>query len=72
MTVEVAELEIDDVVTVADLEVPEGVRILDDPGVTVLSIQPPRVELEEEEAVSEEMAEPEVIGQKKPEEEEAE
>jgi len=72
ITVEVAELKIDDVVTVADLAVPEGVRILDNPGVTILSIQPPRVELEEEEAVSEEMAEPEVIGQKKQEEEEAE
>lgn len=70
ITVEVAELDINSVVTVADLEVPKGVRILDDPGITILSIHPPRVEMEEEE-VSEEMAEPEVIGQKKPEEEEA-
>ena len=65
--VDVAALEIGDVLHVSDIEAPKGVTILDDPEEVLVSVQPPRVEVEEEEAVVEE-AEPELIGGK-PEEE---
>ena len=65
--VDVSALEIGDVLHVRDIEAPKGVTILDDPEEVLVSVQPPRVEVEEEEAVVEE-AEPELIGGK-PEEE---
>jgi len=74
ITVEIGELEIGGTVTVADLPVPEGVEILDDPETVVVAIHQPR-ELEEEveeEALEEQMAEPEVITARREEEEEEE
>lgn len=65
--VDVAALEIGDTLHVSDIVAPSGVTILDDPEEVLASVQPPRVEVEEEVVVEE--AEPEVIGGK-PEEEE--
>lgn len=68
--VEVADLDIGDVITVGQLELPKGVKVTDDPGTVVVHVQAPRkpeeVEVEE---VGEEIAEPEVIGGKKEDEE---
>jgi large subunit ribosomal protein L25 len=72
--VEVAHLEIGDVIHIRDLEAPEGVEFLDDEETPVVTVSPPQ-ELEEpetaEEAVFTMEAEPEVIGREKEEEEEA-
>jgi large subunit ribosomal protein L25 len=68
--VDVTPLKIGDSILVKDLQVPVGVKVLTDQESTVLSLAVPRVE---EEAVKpeEELVEPEVIMEKKPEEEEA-
>jgi large subunit ribosomal protein L25 len=74
---DITEMDIGDNLTVADLEAPEGVEILDDPGTTIASIVPPAVlkveeEVEEVEAVEgEEPAEPELVGRGKTAEDEA-
>jgi len=70
--VDVSPLNIGDSILVKDLQVPLDIKVLTDPGATVISLSAPRV-LEEEEAVKPEgeMVEPEVIMEKKPEEEEA-
>jgi large subunit ribosomal protein L25 len=68
--VDMTEMEIGDVVTVADLEdkIPESAKFLEDPSRVVVVVETPRLveeEAEEEEAeelVVEEGAEPEVIG----------
>ena len=65
--VDVSALEIGDVLHVKDIEAPKDVAILDDPEEVLVSVQPPRVEVEEEEVVAE-AAEPELISGK-PEEE---
>lgn len=64
--VDVAALEIGDSLHVKDITAPAGVTILDDPEEVLVSVQAPRVEVEEEVVV--EAAEPELIGGK-PEEE---
>jgi large subunit ribosomal protein L25 len=64
--VDVAALEIGDSLHVKDIAAPKGVTIVDDPEEVLVSVQAPRVEVEEE-AVAE-AAEPELIGGK-PEEE---
>lgn len=65
--VEVSHLEIGDSVYVKDLSVPEGIKILNDPEGIVVSVKPPAAEkVVKEEA--EEITEPEVIREKKPEE----
>ena len=69
---DVAELNIGDVLTVADLRVPEGVRVLNDPGQAVATVQPPMAE--ETPAVAAPVAatttaEPEVLTERKPKEE---
>jgi large subunit ribosomal protein L25 len=64
--VDVAALEIGDTLHVSDIVAPAGVKILDDPEEVLASVQPPRVEVEEE--VGSEAAEPELIGGKPTEE----
>lgn len=75
LEIDVWGMGIGDSLTVADLKVPEGVEVLDDPATTALiSIVPPTVhKVEEEEEVAEEVevaaeeeAEPEVVGRGKP------
>ena len=79
--VDMTNMEIGDVVTVADLEgkLPESAKFIEDPHRVVVVIETPRLvleeeeeELEAEEMVVEEGAEPEVIGRGKDEEEAAE
>ena len=69
--IDVVELGIHDVIHIKDLPVIEGVIYVDDPETTLITIAPPTIHEEEptdEEVV--ESSEPEVIGEKKPEEEE--
>ncbi|HEY3066893.1 MAG TPA: 50S ribosomal protein L25 [Methylomirabilota bacterium] len=70
---DVSALMIGDVLTVAALQVPEGVRILNDAGQAVATVAPPMAE--EEPAVAPTTAaataEPEVLTERKPKEEEA-
>lgn len=63
---DVSNVNVGDSVHVKDLVLPKGVTVLDDPDEILASIVAPAKEIEEE--VSEEAAEPEVIGEK-PEEE---
>lgn len=69
---DVSTLKIGDSLQVKDLIVPAGVRILSDPTLTIFTVKPPFVEKVEEVAPTEEVAEPEVIKQKKEEEVEGE
>lgn len=69
---DVAALMIGDVLTIADLQAPEGVRILNDPGQAVVTVAAPMAE--ETPAVATPAvatAEPEVLTERKPKEEEA-
>ncbi len=68
--VHVEMLKMGEGIRVKDLDIPEGITVLNDPEQTVCSVVAPKVEEEisEEEAASEEAAEPEVIREKKPEE----
>jgi len=69
--VEVGKMKIGDTVYVKDLEVASGIKILNDPELTVLSVVPPAKEEVAEEVPAEgEMEEPEVIKKGKKEEEE--
>lgn len=71
---DVAALMIGDVLTVANLQVPEGVRILNDPGQAVVTVSPPMAEEVAPAAAAETAAvtaEPEVLTERKPKEEEA-
>jgi large subunit ribosomal protein L25 len=80
--IDTTDMEIGDVVTVADLEdeLPESGKFLEDPARVVLVVEAPRAEEEEEEeeellaeeGVEEESAEPEVIGKGKEDEDAAE
>jgi len=72
--VRVDALDIGDSIHVRELIVPTGVKILTDPEMAVISVEPPKVEKPAEEEVEEEAAEPEVIREKPaaPEEEEKE
>ena len=67
---------IGDAVHISDLKVPEGVEVMDDPETSVAVLAAPRAVIEETPAVAElvegeagEVAEPEVIGRGKEEEE---
>jgi len=63
--VEVAHLGLSEGVYVRDIEVPDGVEILDEPDTCVAIVQPPKGAVEEEEEAAEEApAEPEVVGKK--------
>jgi large subunit ribosomal protein L25 len=66
LEVDVSALEIGDSLHVSDIVAPAGVHILDDPEEVLISVQAPRIEVEEE--VEAEEAEPEVIGEKAEEE----
>lgn len=69
---DVTELRIGDVLTIANLKAPEGVRILNDPGQAVVTVAPPMAEEVVAPAVAEVApAEPEVLTERKPKEEEA-
>jgi large subunit ribosomal protein L25 len=73
ISADVTELGIHDVLTVGDLAVPDGVRILNDPGQAVVTVAPPAVEEAPTAAVTavaaETTAEPEVLTERKPKEE---
>ncbi len=67
---DVSALMIGDVLTVADLRVPEGVRILNDPGQAVVTVAPPMAEeVAAPAAAPVATAEPEVLTERKPKEE---
>jgi large subunit ribosomal protein L25 len=69
---DVTNLAIGDVLTVRDLTVPEGVRILNDPGQAVATVSPPMAEEEvvaPVAAAATTTAEPEVLTERKPKEE---
>ncbi|MBL7157197.1 MAG: 50S ribosomal protein L25 [Candidatus Omnitrophica bacterium] len=68
--VEVAAMKIGDTIFVKDLKIPSGVKVTNDPELTVLSVVPPAKEEVVEEVPGEEAAEPEVISKGKKEEEE--
>ena len=74
ITVDVSQMKIGDSIRVGDLELKEGVTVLDDPDTVIVLIAAPvvREEIEEaeEEAEEAEEAEPELIGEEKEEEEE--
>ncbi len=74
ITVDVSALKIGDVLTVAMLTSPEGVRILNDPGQAVVTVSPPMAEeVAAPAAVAEAApAEPEVLTERKPKPEEVE
>jgi large subunit ribosomal protein L25 len=57
LEVEVTALDIGGQVRVADIVVPEGATVLDDPESVVATVAPPRVELPEEEEEAEEALE---------------
>jgi len=67
---DVSGLKIGDVLSVEDLQLPEGVKAVTDPHITLASVQEVTEEVEEEEGeeLVAEGAEPEVIGAKKEEE----
>jgi len=69
--VDVSPLQIGDSILVKDLSVAAEVKVLSDPEATVITLAAPHVEKEEAEVPEEEGAEPEVITEKKPKEEEA-
>lgn len=69
---DVSALEIGDVLTVADLKAPEGVRIINDPGQAVATVSPPMAEEAPAAApVAAAPVEPEVLTERKPKEEPA-
>jgi large subunit ribosomal protein L25 len=68
---DVSGLAIGDVLTVADLTVPEGVRILNDPGQAIATVSPPMAEEVVAPVVAAVAAEPEVLTERKPKEGEA-
>jgi large subunit ribosomal protein L25 len=66
---DVSALAIGDVLTIADLTVPEGVRVLNDPGQAVATVSPPMAEEEVAPVVAAAVtAEPEVLTERKPKE----
>jgi large subunit ribosomal protein L25 len=70
--VNITELQIDGVIHVSDLKLPEGVKAMADEDAVVVHVKPPQVEAEAPAAAPAESAEPEVIGRKVAETEEAE
>jgi large subunit ribosomal protein L25 len=70
--VNIGELQIDGMIHVRDLKLPEGVKAMIDPEAIVVHVTPPQIEAEAPVAAPVETAEPEVIGRKVTETEEAE
>jgi large subunit ribosomal protein L25 len=69
--VNISELKIGDVIKAADLRLPPDVKLISDPEAVVVQVVEARVEEEAEAAPAPAAAEPEVIGRKAEEEEEA-
>ena len=77
LVLDISELDMNETAKVSDLQVPEGIEILDDPDEVLCSVLPPRkVEAEEgaegeeaAEAVEGAPAEPEIVGKGEKEEE---
>lgn len=71
LDVDVTSLRIGDVFTVASVPVPEGVRILNDPGQAIVTVSPPMAEETPAAAApaAAAVAEPEVLTERKPKEE---
>lgn len=70
IAVDISELKIGDAVFIKQLEVPQGVKILEDPGAVVLSVKPPHIEKPVEELPEEVVPEePELIRKERKEEE---
>jgi large subunit ribosomal protein L25 len=67
---DISGLKIGDSLHVKDLRVSEGVKILNDPELTIMSVKPPLVEKVAEVVPGAEITEPEVIREKKEEKEE--
>ena len=67
---EVAQMKIGDSIFVKDLIVPPGVKVLNDPELTVFTVKPPAKEEVVEEVPAEGADEPEIISKGKKEEEE--
>jgi len=66
ITIDVAELKIGEIVKIADINVPENVRVLSDPEETILTIiHASHLKVEEEAVVETTEAEPEVIKKEK-------
>ncbi len=70
--VNINELQIEGVIHVSDLKLPEGVKAMADPDLVVVHVKPPQAEAEAPAATPAETAEPELIGRKVAETEEAE
>jgi large subunit ribosomal protein L25 len=68
---DVTSLRIGDVLTVAGLQVPAGVRVLNDPAQAVATVSPPMAEEVAAPPAAAAPAEPEVLTERKPKEEEA-
>ena len=68
---DVSEMEDGDTMTLADIEVPEGITYLDPEDTLVAAVREPRMELEEEEEETEELEGEEVEGAEGEEGEEA-
>lgn len=70
--IDVATLHIHDVLTVADLQLPEGVRVTTPPGQALVTVVPPMAEeVATPAATATAAAEPEVVTERKPKEDEA-
>jgi len=65
---DVSNLAIGDVLTIADLRAPEGVRILNEPGQAVATVSPPMAEEVAAPVAAAVTAEPEVLTERKPKE----
>jgi large subunit ribosomal protein L25 len=72
IVVEVAGMKIGDTVFVKGLDIPQGIKVLNDPDLVVVTAKPPAKEEVAPEVPEEELTEPEVIEKGKKEEEEEE
>lgn len=72
ISVEVSNLKIGDAIYVKDIKAPEGVKIINDPGLIAMIVKPPKIEVPKEEVSADAAVEPELIRKKKEAEEEGE
>jgi large subunit ribosomal protein L25 len=71
--IDISSLNVGDQIRVGELELEEGILVLDDPATVIVTVGAPTIIQEEEEEIGvleEELMEPEVIGEKREEEEE--
>ena len=68
LVMDISDLDVNETLKVADLQVPEGIQVLDDPDEVLCSVLPPRTAVEEIEGEEAEAApagaEPELVGKK--------